>query len=170
MSHGRNLCKRNIDYSEGYDNPYCRVWTYHHQYNQLSRAIRPFGYDENTASKMELTMSNKTGIVSFRSQADKKYGFKGGSERLDKYGVLNYRNGLVNIAPTTKIVDYFNKSDAKDMKNIETKKCMFSIENLAWKSDYINNKEYDKYGLSPEQKGPLGGRIMWFPPYEISFN
>ena len=47
---------------------------------------------------------------------------------------------------------------------------MFSIENLALKNDYINNKEYDKYGLSPEQKGPLGGRIMWFPPYEISFN
>lgn len=170
MSHGRNLCKRIVDYSEGYDNPYCRVWTYHHQYNQLSRAIRPFGYDENTAKKMELTMSNHTGVVSFRSQADEKYGFKGGSERLDKYGVLNYRNGLVNIAPTAKIVDYFHKSDEKDMKNIETKKCMFSIENLAWKNDYINNKEYDKYGLSPEQKGPLGGRIMWFPPYEISFN
>jgi hypothetical protein len=44
---------------------------------------------------------------------------------------------------------------------------MFSIENLAWRG-------YDPYSfenaLSWEQRGPLGGRIMWFPPYGLSFN
>ena len=44
---------------------------------------------------------------------------------------------------------------------------MFSIENLAWKG-------YDPYSfekaLSWEQRGPNGGRIMWFPPYGIDFN
>lgn len=43
---------------------------------------------------------------------------------------------------------------------------MFSIENLAWKG-------YDPYSfekaLSWEQRGPMGGRIMWFPPYGIEF-
>ena len=34
MSHGRNLLKINKTEENGYDNPYCRVWTYHHQYNQ----------------------------------------------------------------------------------------------------------------------------------------
>ena len=47
---------------------------------------------------------------------------------------------------------------------------MFSIENLAWKGVGLNDNEYHNDGLSPEQRGPLGGRIMWFPPYEISFS
>ena len=42
MSHGRNLLKLVPDSSQGYDNPYCRVWTYHHQYHSLADAIRPF--------------------------------------------------------------------------------------------------------------------------------
>ena len=48
---------------------------------------------------------------------------------------------------------------------------MFSIENLAWKemfNDY--NDGIEAYGLSSDQKGPLGGRIMWFPPYDLTFN
>ena len=168
MSHGRNLLRK---YSpnhadNGYDNPYCRVWTYHHQYNQLSRAIRPF--DLQSAEMLEKAETS-TGFetVGFRTVEDKTFGFDGGSKRLDKYGVLNYRNGMVNIAPTAKIKDYF---EHKEDKQIPIKKCMFSIENLAWKSENIIHDEYDQYGLSPEQKGPLGGRIMWFPPYDLTFN
>lgn len=173
MSHGRNLMKRTPTIENGYDNPYCRVWTYHHQYNQLARAIRPFGDEEDTARKLEESMSggnkasNHEKFVSFRTTEDKKFGFKGGSERLDTYGSLNYSNGLVNIAPTATLVDYFQK---KEDKKISVKRCMFSIENLAWKSDNIVHNEYDEYGLSAEQKGPLGGRIMWFPPYGLSFH
>lgn len=173
MSHGRNLMKRTPTVENGYDNPYCRVWTYHHQYNQLARAIRPFGDEEDTARKLEEAMSNGNTasngekFVSFRTTEDKKFGFKGGSDRLDAYGSLNYSNGLVNIAPTAKVIDYFEK---KEDKKISVKKCMFSIENLAWKSDNIVHNEYDEYGLSAEQKGPLGGRIMWFPPYGLSFH
>lgn len=75
-------------------------------------------------------------------------------------------DGLLRIAPK------FNKSNngGKDVgsdANIHTKDCMFSIENLAWKG-------YDPYSfenaLSWEQRGPLGGRIMWFPPYGIQFS
>ena len=47
---------------------------------------------------------------------------------------------------------------------------MFSIENLAWKSENVKMDEYDQYGLSAEQKGPFGGRIMWFPPYDLTFS
>ena len=47
---------------------------------------------------------------------------------------------------------------------------MFSIENLAWK-DVDFNAKFTKGGtvLSSEQKGPNGGRIMWFPPYNLKF-
>jgi len=40
---------------------------------------------------------------------------------------------------------------------------MLSIENLAWRTT-------DMYLDLPEcEKGPNGGRIMWFPPYELKF-
>lgn len=167
MSHGRNLLKINKTEENGYDNPYCRAWTYHHQYNQLSRAIRPFG-DVNSQETLEsMEQVGDYNTVGFRTVESKEFGFKGGSSRLDKYGVLNYKNGLVNIAPTAKIKDYF---EGKTDKEVTIKKCMFSIENLAWKSENVKMDEYDQYGLSAEQKGPLGGRIMWFPPYDLTFS
>lgn len=167
MSHGRNLLTINKTEKNGYDNPYCRVWTYHHQYNQLSRAIRPF--NKETKEELEKAETKNTGYntVGFRTIESKEFGFKGGSSRLDKYGVLNYKNGLVNIAPTAKIKNYF---EGKTDKEVTIKKCMFSIENLAWKSENVKMDEYDQYGLSAEQKGPLGGRIMWFPPYDLTFS
>ena len=167
MSHGRNLLKVNEKEENGYDNPYCRVWTYHHQYNQLSRAIRPFG-DVNSQETLEsMEQVGDYNTVGFRTVESKEFGFKGGSSRLDKYGVLNYKNGLVNIAPTAKIKNYF---EGKTDKEVTIKKCMFSIENLAWKSENVKMDEYDQYGLSAEQKGPFGGRIMWFPPYDLTFS
>ena len=169
MSHGRNLLKNDKTVENGYDNPYCRVWTYHHQYNQLARAIRPFGEADSEEILESKEQSGDYNTVGFRTVESKDFGFKGGSARLDKYGVLNYSNGLVNIAPTAKIKDYFEHKE-NDEKAISTKKCMFSIENLAWKADNIKMDEYDQFGLSPEQKGPLGGRIMWFPPYDLTFS
>ena len=62
----------------------------------------------------------------------------------------------LNIAPNMGVnVD----SEAKE-KNV--KKYMFSIENLAWRgSEELLN-------LPKAEKGPNGGRIMWFPPYDIN--
>ena len=175
MSHGRNLLKWNKTEHNGYDNPYCRVWTYHHQYNQIGRQIRPFNEAINEETLESLELSGDYDTVGFRtsesSNLDAVDGFEGGSKRLDKHGVLNYQNGTVNIAPTAKIVDYFGHHENEyDKQIIATKKCMFSIENLAWRDDKSVKSEFDAYGLSPEQKGPLGGRIMWFPPYGLTFN
>lgn len=171
MSHGRNLLKLKPDDPNGYDNPYCRVWTYHHQYHRMLDAIRPFE-DANTAEKLE-SMEETDNGVGFRTLDSEKYGVEGGSKRLDRHGVLNYDNGFVNIAPTAKISDYFyDKVDSKSQHNkLSIKKCMFSIENLAWRDPKKQGqKDFDAYGLSAEQRGPLGGRIMWFPPYDINFN
>lgn len=166
MSHGRNLLKINPTTENGYNNPYCRVWTYHHQYNQIGRLIRPF--DETSAEEIENKerVGNNKG-VGFRTIKSENFG--GGSSRLDKYGVLNYENGFVNIAPTAKIKDYFEKKE-EDKKIVATKKCMFSLENLAWRDSKTDRSVYSEDGLSPEQKGPFGGRIMWFPPYDLNFS
>ena len=174
MSHGRNLLKkkhRDAEPVNGYNNPYCRVWTYHHQYHQMLDAIRPFGDASSAAELEEKELSGEYKTVGFRTTESKQYNVEGGSKRLDKHGVLNYENGFVNIAPTAKIKDYFEgKEDDKGRKSVSIKRCMFSIENLAWRDEKAKPDQFEAYGLSAEQRGPLGGRIMWFPPYDISFN
>lgn len=153
MSHGRNLLKKDAEdakagvdfYTNGYNNPYCRVWTHHHQYDDISKLIRPFTDENGTPTSIGDLQKDWTFIRG-----------KTGAARLDKYSVLN-KNGFVNISPSY---------DANENLKVDTKHCMFSIENLAWKG-------YDPYSfekaLSWEQRGPMGGRIMWFPPYGIEF-
>ncbi|NBU81299.1 MAG: hypothetical protein EBS55_06595, partial [Flavobacteriaceae bacterium] len=48
------------------------------------------------------------------------------------------------------------------------KKYMFSIENLAWRTSSRQGYTYDELPVC--EKGPNGGRVMWFPPYELKFN
>ena len=142
MSHGRNLLKFDHKNSEtnGYSNPYCRTWTYHHQYSTLNDVIRPFEYDREKIINSAIDL-NRT---------------KEGTNKLFDYGV-KHSNGLVRITPT------YNDIDKGDL-SYGVKRCMFSIENLAWKG------EKDFFKGHEEQKGPLGGRIMWFPPYDLKFS
>lgn len=149
MSRGRNLLKKTPTKENEYDNPYCRVWTYHHQYKTYQDTIRPFS-DENGNPMTPGELQNNWDVKMRTDEAGK---------RMDAFSVLN-KNGLVNIAPTN------DKTEG-----IDVKRCMFSIENLAWKDvnkwAYMN--DVDRI-LSPEQIGPNGGRIMWFPPYDLTFS
>jgi outer membrane protein OmpA-like peptidoglycan-associated protein len=52
--------------------------------------------------------------------------------------------------------------------NLVAKKYMFSIENLAWRTS--SRPGYRVQDLPVCEQGPNGGRVMWFPPYEIKFN
>ena len=45
---------------------------------------------------------------------------------------------------------------------------MFSLENLAWRTSSRPGFTYDE--LPDCEKGPNGGRVMWFPPYDIKFS
>ena len=58
--------------------------------------------------------------------------------------------------------------DGYSVKDGKVKKYMFSLENLAWRTS--NKKGYTYEDLPACEKGPNGGRIMWFPPYDLSFN
>lgn len=142
VSRGRNLLRETINSNgNGYSNPYCRVWTASHQYARLRDRIRPFIGD---GGFMKL------------SDVQAKYGSlrpNGSTESLDKYSVLQ-PSGFVKITPT-------ERSTSGSIKNY-----MFSIENLAWK-DILRDTETD--AVSEEQRGPNGGRIMWFPPYGLNF-
>lgn len=142
-SRGRNLRKKTATGETGpNDNPYCRTWIYNNQYNKVSKQIRPF----NEENRVKL----KNAMEGYRSKFS---GIDNGGTYLEKNTVLNLNNGRPNVAPS-------------NSGGVPIEKCMFSIENLAWKDVNKNNIK----NLSPEQKGPNGGRIMWFPPYGLSFN
>jgi hypothetical protein len=51
---------------------------------------------------------------------------------------------------------------------VVAKKYMFSIENLAWRTSSKPDFTYDD--LPDCEKGPNGGRVMWFPPYDLKFS
>jgi RNA polymerase-binding transcription factor DksA len=92
-----------------------------------------------------------------------------GPKYLGDNTVLN-KNGFVNICPSGDQSVVIGTEDATNINaNVGTRieKCMFSIENLAWKDVPKFTKE--NY-ISKEQTGPNGGRIMWFPPYDLSFS
>jgi hypothetical protein len=66
----------------------------------------------------------------------------------------------LNIAPTKGL-----GSTSVGIKN--AKKYMISIENLAWRTSDRPGFTYEDLPIS--ERGPNGGRIMWFPPYDLSF-
>lgn len=169
VSHGRNLLKLSPTKHGDYDNPYCRVWTYYHQYSHINDMIRPFGWKNGEYKYSDLYNTERWWAFRNHTNDEKD---KKRTEIIDRFAnntVLNWSNGHVNIAPSAKIADYYAKGSKEDDARVKIKKCMFSIENLAWKKTDFDPTSYDQNGLSPEQKGPFGGRIMWFPPYGINF-
>lgn len=140
LSRGRNLTSKGTTV-EGYDNPYCRVWTAVHQYSKMKDVIRPFYDDSGVVS---LTKVQKKLSTSMRPN--------NGAEKLGNNSVLQ-NNGFVRITPTNESLN----GHEKPIQNY-----MFSIENLAWRD---KNKI-----LTKEQLGPNKGRIMWFPPYNLKFS
>lgn len=154
ISRGRNLLRKDAVIGST-KNPYCRVWTMFHQYNEYEDAIRGKGY---------FTISKQQDALESYGQRVKK-GWEVNS-------VLN-DNGTVQIAPHKGLgmTDVFTKSKSDTGTTLGfipvdrmIHKYMFSIENLAW-------KDSDQFidSLTPSQRGPNGGRIMWFPPYNLEF-
>lgn len=81
-------------------------------------------------------------------------------------------NGYVKVAPLWAGDEYgegqFENAKAKKEKivtnglyeeKVKIQRYMFSIENLAWKG-YSKN-------LPWQEQGPNGGRMLWFPPYDL---
>jgi len=91
------------------------------------------------------------------------------SGRRFTYSVLDNTYNL-NIAPL-KGVDSTNiiqgGSDWNSSKG-KVKKYMFSIENLAWRTSSKPGFTYEDLPVC--ERGPNGGRVMWFPPYNLQFN
>lgn len=77
-----------------------------------------------------------------------------------KYTTLD-KNGMPIIAPT-KQNSIIDENGERILDPTIAKRYMLSIENLAWRGA--------KVFLPCGEVGPNGGRIMWFPPYGITFS
>lgn len=124
------------------DNIFCRTWTSFNRYDSVNKLIRSRGLNqaENTD----------------------------GALILDNPWRLNYRNGSVlDDNGFVKIAPYIDDDLSRASDN--PKKYMFSIENLAWVGNPAVNLPKVEQGPGDLLTGKFG-RIMWFPPYDLSFN
>lgn len=203
LSRGRNLRKVDLTYENGYPNPYCRVWTTHYQYSKYKHLIR--GKWDTSFTSNATNSGNEHFTL---HEGDQLMRPNNGYDRFRRMSSLNSENGRPIYAPY-----YVNDRGVLEKDSI--KRCMFSIENLAWKDiipdstvvridgnekfrqynitgktvfsedheghKYISSEErsvvHERKGiakgfgmtLTEEQRGPNGGRIMWFPPYNLKF-
>jgi outer membrane protein OmpA-like peptidoglycan-associated protein len=102
------------------------------------------------------------------------------SDTMKRTGLIRKFNDSVlenpwnlNIAPMSNGKEgddaFSGSSNIKEGANgFYAKKYMFSIENLAWKT---SNRDGFRYTDLPYcERGPNGGRVMWFPPYDLKFS
>lgn len=73
----------------------------------------------------------------------------------------------LNIAPMSNGNKSFDDSTniVKGKNGFYAKKYMFSIENLAWKTSTLSG--FTVSDLPYCERGNNGGRVMWFPPYDL---
>lgn len=179
ISHGRNLLTKQAEdgtpYSiNGYNNPYCRVWTHHHQYDNYSKLIRPFVRNGEDGIGHAVGLQDIHKWSRFQEKVSKgeqepTYSWKGGVAVDGQWekSVLDKDTTMPQFAPMHSIVKQGEESEEWESVKANVSKCMLSIENLAWKD--MNKYDFEKC-LAPSQVGPHDGRIMWFPPYGLSFN
>ena len=128
---------------------YCRSWSVRNTYNRYNDLIR---HDA-------LWRETQPGTI--------RDGKSDANVKLGKYSTLR-SPGIPKIA-----WEKDGETESAIMKAAQLGKLlvdkkhvipyMFSLENLAWKDSPHHRK------LPTCEKGPFGGRIMWFPPYNINF-
>jgi len=86
--------------------------------------------------------------------------------RKFSYSVFDKTYNL-NIVPNKREGGQDSSNLIGDTTQIYAKKYMFSLENLAWRTG--GSPGYTVSDLAICERGPNGGRVMWFPPYGLVF-
>jgi hypothetical protein len=119
---------------------YCRVWTKDYSYYSMADTMKR---TENIR-KYKGSVMSKPWNLNIGPISNGKY---------DPTGKNAFGDSTNIFSKTTGGSDYY------------AKKYMFSIENLAWK---MSNKEgFRVIDLPYCERGSNGGRVMWFPPYDL---
>jgi len=136
---------------------YARVWT----------KDRPYMTNFDT---MPLSTNQKDINTGKYKKSGRKY--RRGNIRQFESSVLNDTWNL-NMAPMSNGKKSFDNSTNivekdKGLGDFYAKKYMFSIENLAWKTSNLSG--FQVSDLPACEKGNNGGRVMWFPPYDLKMS
>jgi hypothetical protein len=128
---------------------------FHDGYKEITKGSRVISYTNtngNLVGEEYCRIFTKDSPYYTHARLQKSEGITN-ANRAFTYSVLDSPFNL-NIAPNklTNVID--NK----------VKKYMFSIENLAWRSSSL------QFELPACEKGPNGGRVMWFPPYDLTYS
>jgi hypothetical protein len=121
---------------------YCRVWTKDNPYSLYSDTMKRTGL----IRKIDSSVLSRPWNLNIGPMSD----------------------GNKQFGTSTNIGDTFPFGRDSDGKGFYAKKYMFSIENLAWKSSTLQG--YTVLDLPYCERGSNGGRVMWFPPYDLKFS
>lgn len=142
---------------------------YKHVGNAIDQVSKVFNDGYRTISKGSRVTTNQVvtdGIIDVQEfcrtwTKDDPY-FRYSNLQKSRGNQWGNTNSILDSTYNLNIVPTKGKSTSLGQTNV--KKYMFSIENLAWRGT-------DKQANLPlSEKGPNGGRIMWFPPYDITVN
>jgi len=122
---------------------YCRVWTKDRSYMNNSDTMKK----TTNSRKFESSVLSTPWNLNIYPNSNGNAGFDG-STNISQGGFNNKTNKFESGGG-----GFF------------AKKYMFSIENLAWKSSNRPGLTYND--LPYCERGPNGGRVMWFPPYDL---
>jgi outer membrane protein OmpA-like peptidoglycan-associated protein len=141
-------------------------------YKELTKGSRVLSYVDNTdgfqAGIEYCRVFTKDTPYFTYSDLQKTDGITTSGRRFS-YSVLDNTYNL-NITPVGTSPDFRGSTNIVKgpNNNFVAKKYMFSIENLAWRTSSKPGFTYDD--LPNCEKGPNGGRVMWFPPYDLTFS
>ena len=127
-------------------------------YKQITKGSRVIGFTPNqlnTPLEYCRVFTKDTPYISYTDLQKSD-----GNIRKASYSILD-KTYQLNIAPE-KGGDSILRGEGG------VKKYMFSIENLAWRTSSRPGLRYQD--LPKCEQGPNGGRIMWFPPYDLDFS
>lgn len=140
VQNSRNLYSVPKTKQEIYDQGFCRTWT----------KVKPFRKVAHLVRYGELIRRERNSVI------DRNANYNIFPTALN-VGTIYDQKLLMQDGIRDRFAD-------KNFDKVRARKYMFSIENLAWR----DSEQFES--LPAYQQGPSGGRIMWFPPYGLSFN
>jgi hypothetical protein len=142
---------------------------FHDGYKELTKGSRVLSYvgsiGQEVGSEYCRVFAKDTPYLQF-NDLQKTDGITTQGRRFS-YSVLDNTYNL-NIVPNKQEGGQDSTNLIGNANNGYAKKYMFSIENLAWATS--NAPGYSVADLPVCERGPNGGRVMWFPPYGLTFS
>jgi len=134
---------------------FCRVWTKDRSYMNYSDTMKRTAnirkFDDSIMGGESRPWNINIAPMS-SGNYDAKNSFR------NSFGARNSTNILSGPDPVT----------GYGADGFYAKKYMFSIENLAWRTSNTPGFTYNDLPFC--ERGPNGGRVMWFPPYDLKIS